>query len=132
MNYIDDIRDNIDENTVIIKLFGEVCLKQGEKIIKCDEVRSEMLTKLLSYIVINHKRVVTYIELTDILWGDEEIENPEFVAKEDRTILGTMKYEMACKVIDKAVEWLQIEAADVQIALAENEPDEEEQDKKGE
>lgn len=63
---------------------------------------------------------------------DEEIENPEFVAKEDRTILGTMKYEMACKVIDKAVEWLQIEAADVQIALAENEPDEEEQDKKGE
>ncbi|MCR5608317.1 MAG: winged helix-turn-helix domain-containing protein, partial [Lachnospiraceae bacterium] len=81
MNYVEDTIANVNENTVIVKLFGDVCIKQGDKILRCEEVHSEMLTKLLSYIVINHKRVVTSSELTDILWGDEEIENPQGALK---------------------------------------------------
>ena len=48
---------------------------------------------------------------------DEEMENPDFVVPEDRTIIGTMKYQIAIKVIDKAKDWLELAVQEVEDAF---------------
>lgn len=50
----------------------------GENGVLNDEtLRSEMLTRLLAYLLVNRKRALSVSELTDILWGDDEnTDNP--------------------------------------------------------
>lgn len=50
----------------------------GENGVLNDEtLRSEMLTRLLAYLLINRKRALSVSELTDVLWGDDEnTDNP--------------------------------------------------------
>ena len=66
----------IDKDVVYVNLFGELKITHGDKVMDYETIRSEMVTKLFSYILINHKRIVTAQELTDVLWTEDETDNP--------------------------------------------------------
>lgn len=64
-----------------VNLFGKFRMVYGEKTLNQDEVHSEMIIKLLSYILIYRERLVSINELADILWGEEETGNPSGALK---------------------------------------------------
>ncbi|MCI1959035.1 MAG: hypothetical protein LKJ25_05350 [Clostridia bacterium] len=65
-----------------IKMFGELSLKCGEKIIVDSGSRSNKVWLLLAYMFFYRKREITQNELIRLLWGNnEEIENPSNALK---------------------------------------------------
>ncbi|MBQ8821091.1 MAG: winged helix-turn-helix domain-containing protein [Lachnospiraceae bacterium] len=58
-------------------LFGRLCLIYNDISLTEDIIRSEMVSKLLAYILLHHDRVLTVRELSDMLWGEDGgSENP--------------------------------------------------------
>ena len=65
-----------NKQIVKVKMFGKFSIEYKSKQLSYDDMRSEMVTKLLAYIVVNHSRVISVQELIDVLWVDDEIINP--------------------------------------------------------
>jgi DNA-binding SARP family transcriptional activator len=61
---------------VSVKLFGEFSIEYKSQILAYDDMRSEMVTKLLAYILVNNSKTISVQELIDVLWVDDEIINP--------------------------------------------------------
>lgn len=59
-----------------VSLFGKFRICRGECVLNQDEIHSEMIIKLLSYIFFYRDRLVTVDELTDVLWSEDETGNP--------------------------------------------------------
>lgn len=59
-----------------VNLFGKFRMSNEEKTVSQDEIHSEMIIKLLSYILIYRERLVTVDELTEVFWAEEETVNP--------------------------------------------------------
>lgn len=58
-------------------LFGRLCLIYNDISLTEDMIRSEMVSKLLAYILLHHDRILTVRELSDMLWSEGEgSENP--------------------------------------------------------
>ena len=59
-----------------VNLFGKFRMTYRGSTLNQDEVHSEMIIKLLSYILIYRDRLVPVNELADVLWGEEDAGNP--------------------------------------------------------
>ncbi len=59
-----------------INMFGHFQMSGMKGSMGEEGIRSDMLTKLLAYITYHHKKEITIQELVDILWQDEESDNP--------------------------------------------------------
>ena len=65
-----------NESSFRVTLFPMLTLSDETSRIDEDDIRSDMVVKLLSYLVYNHKRSCTAQELTSALWQDDESANP--------------------------------------------------------
>ena len=64
------------ENTLHIQMFAHFQLMGMGNILDEDGIRSDMLNKLLAYIICHRKKELSIPELVDALWHDEESDNP--------------------------------------------------------
>lgn len=59
-----------------VQMFGEFLITNHESVLNTEVIRSEMLTRLLTYMICNRKKSMTVQELTDFLWAEKESDNP--------------------------------------------------------
>ncbi len=59
-----------------ITMFGEFSVSYGENIITEQSKRSKKMWTLLQFMIANHNRDISQSELTDLLWGEKNSENP--------------------------------------------------------
>ncbi len=59
-----------------VKTFVRLVLSYNEVQLNEEDIRSDMLTKLLVYFICNRNRTIAVQELVDALWVDEESDNP--------------------------------------------------------
>ena len=59
-----------------VYMLGSFLIKDQECILNNENIRSDMIIKLLSYIIINRARVLTAEELIEVLWQEDESNNP--------------------------------------------------------
>lgn len=64
------------ENQIYVSLFGTFEITYNNKILNYDEIRSDRIVKLLVYLIIHKSQTITVQELSDVIWGYEEIDNP--------------------------------------------------------
>ena len=65
-----------NEYAIRATLFPTLTLSDGEHSINEEDIRSDMVVKLLSYLIYHHGRGCTAQELTSALWQDDESANP--------------------------------------------------------
>lgn len=61
---------------MIVRSLGKFQLLNNDKILDEDVMRSDMLTKLLVYILMHRDYPITIQELSEALWDEDETENP--------------------------------------------------------
>lgn len=68
----------IEEGTLLIstKALGKFLLSDGINILNDDVLRSDMLKKLIIYILVHRERPITTQELADALWDEDVTDNP--------------------------------------------------------
>ena len=59
-----------------VKTFGDFQILDEEHILNDEKLRSDMLKKLLIYLLIHREHPVSVRELSEVLWREDEIENP--------------------------------------------------------
>ena len=59
-----------------VRLFGRFEVSGQNEVLDEEKIRSEMVTKLLSYSFCHRKRHITIQELGDALWHDDGSDNP--------------------------------------------------------
>lgn len=59
-----------------VQMFGNFQIANEEKVLTAKNIRSEMLTRLLTYIVCYRSKGLTIQELTEMLWSEDESNNP--------------------------------------------------------
>ena len=59
-----------------IHLLGKFQITYDGLILDSDMIRSEMIVKLLSFLVVHRDRSLTVNELADVLWQEDETDNP--------------------------------------------------------
>lgn len=64
------------EHTLYIQLFSHLRIDGMGAVLDEDSIRSDMLTKLLVYLFCYRKKEITTQELVEVLWQDEESDNP--------------------------------------------------------
>lgn len=67
----DDILIKLD-----VMLFDNFQINAADKILNEKDIRSDMVTKLLVYMICHRNSNVSLQELSDVLWGDEGCDNP--------------------------------------------------------
>lgn len=68
------IEGNYPELTV--RMFGEFQMTNQDGVLNAEVIRSEMLTRLLTYMICNRNKSVTAQELMEFLWAEKESDNP--------------------------------------------------------
>lgn len=69
------IRDELD-NTIYVQMFAHFRLSGMGKCLDEDDIRSDMLSKLLAYFVCYWKKELSVQELVDVFWENEKSDNP--------------------------------------------------------
>ena len=59
-----------------VNSLGKFQITDGNVIVGDEELRSNMLSKLLLYILLYRDKILTIEDITTAVWQDEEIENP--------------------------------------------------------
>jgi len=59
-----------------VNMLGGFSMEYDGKVLSYQDIRSERLTKLLVYLLVNHKKAISVQELVDVLWVDDEVNNP--------------------------------------------------------
>lgn len=67
-------KENHSELTV--KMFGKFQMENEKGILNKENMRSEMLTRLLAYMISHREKDMTAQELIDVLWPDDQSDNP--------------------------------------------------------
>lgn len=67
---------SIQDFTLHIQFFERFRLTGGEVVLDADGIRSEMVTKLLAYLICHRKKTMSVQELSDVLWPEEGSDNP--------------------------------------------------------
>lgn len=75
-----DVRKGVDKmdeiKVVTIKMFSYFEMEFDHKTLSDETIRSNMLVKLLAYILCNRKTVINASDLCDVLWQEDESDNP--------------------------------------------------------
>jgi len=69
------------EFKISIRFFGHFEMTDGNHYIDENTIRSTRLLELLAYLTFHRTREVSISELSELLWSDEEIKNPEGALK---------------------------------------------------
>lgn len=64
------------DNTIHVSLFKTFAISYHHKVLNYDDIRSDRIVKLLVYLIIHKSQTITVQELSDVIWGYEEIDNP--------------------------------------------------------
>lgn len=64
-----------------IRMFGKFQIKNENGMLNKENMRSEMLTRLLAYMVSHREKDMTAQELIDVLWPDDQSDNPSGALK---------------------------------------------------
>ena len=67
-------KKSIGQETV--KMFGKFQVENEKGILNKENMRSEMLTRLLAYMISRREKDMTAQELIDVLWPDDQSDNP--------------------------------------------------------
>ena len=59
-----------------VRMFGEFRISNENGMLNTESIRSEMLTRLFTYMLCHRSKRLTAQELIDILWSENESENP--------------------------------------------------------
>ena len=59
-----------------VRTFDHFQISCGEGLLDANTIRSDMVMKLLAYMVCHHDRVITVQELSEVLWQEDESDNP--------------------------------------------------------
>ena len=62
--------------SIKVNMLGGFSIEYDNKTLSYKDIRSERLTKLLVYLLINHNKAISVQELVDVLWVDDEVNNP--------------------------------------------------------
>lgn len=91
-----------------MKLFGSFSLACGERVLEEKQIRSNKLTRLLVYILMNRNSVLSHQKLIEIFWEDES-RNPEGALKNAvyrlRNILKALGEENYISTLPDAYQW---------------------------
>lgn len=61
---------------IYARLFAHLEISENGKALSQDQIRSDMVTKLLSYLICHRGKGSTVQELTEVLWPDDRSDNP--------------------------------------------------------
>lgn len=65
------------ENKILqVQMFERFYIRDEENILDEEQIRSDMVTKLLIYILIHHKKQIRIQELSEALWQEGQSDNP--------------------------------------------------------
>lgn len=59
-----------------VNMFGKFQIMNQNGTLNNDNIRSEMMVKLLSFIIMNRERTLTVDEIAEVLWQEDESDNP--------------------------------------------------------
>lgn len=59
-----------------VRMFGGFEVSNESGILNTENIHSEMLTRLLAYMLCNRNRIITTKQLTEVLWSENESDNP--------------------------------------------------------
>lgn len=62
--------------TITVTMFGNFTISYHDIVLTNKEMKSNKLMKLLSYVMLNHDKIILSNELSDYLWENDEIDNP--------------------------------------------------------
>ena len=79
-----------------INMLGEFSLSYGSKTVSEQSKRSKKIWPLLEYLVIYHDRGVSQNELIELLWGEEQSDNPFGALKTQMHRLRSILAELEC------------------------------------
>lgn len=65
-----------DDSTIYVTMFDMFTVQIGDVIINGDDMKSEKLLRLFTYLLYNQKRLIPSSELIDMLWDCDEVNNP--------------------------------------------------------
>lgn len=64
-----------------VNMFGKFQIATNDIALNNDNIRSDMMVKLLSFIIVNRERTLTVDELAEVLWQEDESDNPSGALK---------------------------------------------------
>lgn len=64
------------ENTLKVKMFGEFSIRLGDRLLTDDVSRIKKVWMLMEYLLVNRKSAVPQDKLIEVLWNDENSDNP--------------------------------------------------------
>lgn len=70
------IKQTEDGSTLHVRMFGNLEIEVKTKILDEEIIRSEMVSKLLSYLLCYRHKKITIQELGDALWQEDQSDNP--------------------------------------------------------
>ena len=73
--------ENRNTEVIRVTMFPSLTVSDGIQIMTEQEIRSDMVVKLFSYLVVNHRKNCSAQELTSVLWSDDESANPSGALK---------------------------------------------------
>ena len=79
------------ETDVLINLLGDFEIYTSHGVLREADINSPMICKLLTYMLLNRKKVITPQELFDALWPEEECDNDKSLQKLRALILRLRK-----------------------------------------
>lgn len=65
-----------EKNKVYVKMFSDFEIRMEAVIVKADMLRSDKLIKLFTYMICNRKNNIRISDLCEILWSEDESDNP--------------------------------------------------------
>lgn len=86
-----------------ITMFGGLSIRYGNNVIKDDSNRSRRVWILLCYMISNRNSTISLDRLTEILWGDEDCNNP---AGAVRNLVYRIRRTLEPLCFDKEPEWI--------------------------
>ena len=79
-----------------VTLLGEFSISYGDKTVSEQSKRSKKIWPLLQYLIVYHERGVSQNELIELLWGEEQSDNPFGALKTQMHRLRTILSELGC------------------------------------
>lgn len=64
------------DNVLQVQMFEQFSVSSKNKVLREEQIRSDMVSKLLTYILIHHNKQIRIQELSEILWQDGQSDNP--------------------------------------------------------
>lgn len=75
------IQSKPDKDKIYIQMLGDMVITYNGNVLSGEKVRAKQLWSLLEYILVNRNSEITLDRLSDMLWPEEDIENPASALK---------------------------------------------------